>query len=254
MFGGEILSRVIAAVGLSVSLSMGTPSASFADDAAPVAAATAAKDAEPATTKDPQIALDDLELLLAPMTKEETETEAKGWFALLRAKEREITAAELDVRRKNREIAQLEKQNAPLLAGGSAIPGPQGLFGTSSIAPVRNSKPAAPAPMSGAMMNSQSCATAPGFEPIPDQRRADRAGRIDRGAGDVDADQMDDDQRQSNGEAGEAGRRERMGDAEDAHQKQERRHHFEHEGGNDSCIRRGSPRPSRSGRAPPFHP
>ena len=55
--------------------------------AAPAAAAAdakaTAKDAEPTTTKDPQIALDDLELLLAPMTKEETETEAKGWFALL---------------------------------------------------------------------------------------------------------------------------------------------------------------------------
>ena len=44
------------------------------------------------------------------MTKEETETEAKGWYALLRAKEREITVAELNVRRKNREIAQLDKQ------------------------------------------------------------------------------------------------------------------------------------------------
>ena len=73
-------------------------------------AKAAAKDAEPTTTKDPQIALDDLELMLAPMTKEETETEAKGWYSLLRAKEREITVAELDVRRKNREIAQLEKQ------------------------------------------------------------------------------------------------------------------------------------------------
>ena len=111
-FGGEILIRVIAAVGLSFALSVGPPSASCADDgAAPAAAATdAAKEAEPATTKDPQIALDDLELLLEPMTKEETETEAKGWYSLLRAKEREITVAELDVRRKNREIAQLEKQ------------------------------------------------------------------------------------------------------------------------------------------------
>ena len=44
------------------------------------------------------------------MTTEETEIEAKGWYSLLRAKEREITVAELDVRRKNREIAQLEKQ------------------------------------------------------------------------------------------------------------------------------------------------
>ena len=109
-FGGESLSRVIVAVGLSIALSMGAPSASYADDAAPAAAAADAKDAEPATTKDPQIALDDLELLLAPMTKEETETEAKGWYSLLRAKEREITVAELNVRRKNREIAQLEKQ------------------------------------------------------------------------------------------------------------------------------------------------
>src|ERR1700733_1254448 len=87
---------------------MGAASVSRADDgASPAAAASAAK---PATTKDPQIALDDLELLLEPMTKEETETEAKGWYALLRAKEREITVAELNVRRKNREIAQLDKQ------------------------------------------------------------------------------------------------------------------------------------------------
>ena len=107
------LIQFIAVAGLSFTLSVGSPSASRAEDnAAPAAADTkaAAKDAEPATTKDPQIALDDLDLLLAPMTKEETETEAKGWFALLRAKEREITVAELDVRRKNREIAQLEKQ------------------------------------------------------------------------------------------------------------------------------------------------
>src|SRR3984957_16318574 len=37
-FGGEILSRVIVAVGLSIALSMGAPSASYADDAAPAAA------------------------------------------------------------------------------------------------------------------------------------------------------------------------------------------------------------------------
>jgi hypothetical protein len=65
-----------------LALGVGPPSASRAeDDAAPAAPAAdakaAAKDAEPTTTKDPQIALDDLELLLAPMTKEETETEAK---------------------------------------------------------------------------------------------------------------------------------------------------------------------------------
>ena len=117
LIGEKRLIQLIAVAGLLLALSVGPPSASRAEDAAaPVAAAedakAAAKDAEPTTTKDPQIALDDLELLLEPMTKEETETEAKGWFALLRAKEREITVAELDVRRKNREVAQLEKQKA----------------------------------------------------------------------------------------------------------------------------------------------
>ena len=69
-----------------------------------------AKDVEPVTTKAPQIALEDLELMLAPMTKDEIAIETKGWFALVQAKEREISVAELNVRRKNREIAQLEKQ------------------------------------------------------------------------------------------------------------------------------------------------
>ena len=118
LIGDKRRVQFIAAVSLSFALSVGPPSTSRAEDAAPGAAAadaapkTAAKDAEPVTTKDPQVALDDLELLLEPMTKEETETEAKGWFAILRAKERKITVAELDVRRKNREVAQLEKQKA----------------------------------------------------------------------------------------------------------------------------------------------
>jgi small conductance mechanosensitive channel len=111
---GKRLIELIAVAGLSFALSVGPPSPSHAEDTAPAPAAAdakaAAKDAEPTTTKDPQIALDDLELLLEPMTTGETETEAKGWYSLLRAKEREITVAELDVRRKNREIAQLEKQ------------------------------------------------------------------------------------------------------------------------------------------------
>jgi small conductance mechanosensitive channel len=114
MFGNKRTGRFIAVLGLSFVLSAGFISLARADNAAPAAdtAKAAAKAAEPVTTKDPQIALDDLELLLEPMTKGEIETEVKGWFALLQAKEREITVAELDVRRKNREIAQLEKQKA----------------------------------------------------------------------------------------------------------------------------------------------
>ena len=106
---------------------MGPPLTSRAEDSAPAAAdeapMTAAKDDKPTTTKDPKIALDDLELLLEPMTEEETETEAKGWFALLRAKEREITVAELGVRRKNREVAQWWKQKAAAAALAKATEG-----------------------------------------------------------------------------------------------------------------------------------
>ena len=99
LIGDKRLVQFFAAVGLSFALSVGPPSTSRAEDSAPAAPdaapKTAANEAEPVTTKDPQIALDDLELLLEPMTKEETETEAKSWFALLRAKERGITVARL---------------------------------------------------------------------------------------------------------------------------------------------------------------
>ena len=113
MFRHGRAGEFIAILGLSFVLSAGLISSARADDAALAADAApkvAANEAEPVTTKDPQIALDDLELLLEPMTVEEIGTEAKGWFALVQAKEREISVAELDVRRKNREIAQLEKQ------------------------------------------------------------------------------------------------------------------------------------------------
>jgi small conductance mechanosensitive channel len=116
MLRDKRVTQFIAAMGLSFVLGVGLASSSRAEDAATPAAdaapKAAAKEAEPVTTKDPQIALDDLELLLEPMTAEEIGTEAKGWFALLQAKEREISVAELDVRRKNREIAQLEKQKS----------------------------------------------------------------------------------------------------------------------------------------------
>ena len=114
MFGCRRANGFIAIVGLSFVLTAGLMSSALAEDAAAPAADPApkvsAKEAEPVTTKDPQIPLDDLELLLEPMTAEEIATEAKGWFALVQAKGREISVAELDVRRKNREIAQLDKQ------------------------------------------------------------------------------------------------------------------------------------------------
>ena len=53
---------------------------------------------------------------------------------------------------------------------------------------MRQTKPAAPAPIKGAMMNSHSCATAPGFEPMPTS-----AGPIERaGLSDARRERMDD--------------------------------------------------------------
>ena len=72
LIGEKRLIQFIAVAGLLLALRVGPPSASRAEDAAaPVAAAAkaAAKDGQPTTTKDPQLALDDLELLLEPMTK-----------------------------------------------------------------------------------------------------------------------------------------------------------------------------------------
>jgi len=125
MFVRKNWPSLIAIAALSFALSAGfAPSSRAADDFKLILEPAEKSDAKgpvvevetdkaPAvTTKDPQIALDDLELLLAPMTKAELEVEAKGWFDLVRAKEREISAAELDVHRKNREIGQLEKQKA----------------------------------------------------------------------------------------------------------------------------------------------
>ena len=63
----------------------------------------------PVTTQDPEIALDDLDLMLEPMTKDETDREAKAWLGLVTAKGHEISDAELAVRRKNRELARLEQ-------------------------------------------------------------------------------------------------------------------------------------------------
>jgi small conductance mechanosensitive channel len=89
---------------LAVLVLIGSPAAKAADKDADGAILAAI------TTKDTDISLEDLTLMLEPMTRGELEAEAKGWFALLRNKVREISVAELAVNRKNREIAQLEKE------------------------------------------------------------------------------------------------------------------------------------------------
>lgn len=121
--------QVLAAVAaLTLGLSAGSPAAYAADAPAPDAAAKAApeaakKDAPKATTtSDPNVDLGDLQLLLDPLTKDEVGVEAAEWAKLLRAKVREISDAELAVRRKNREIAALKevKSAAEKVADASA--------------------------------------------------------------------------------------------------------------------------------------
>jgi small conductance mechanosensitive channel len=79
---------------------------------APAEGAKPAESAPPGTAGtigDPAIDLGDLKLLLEPLTRAELAIEANGWFGLLRAKVREVSEAELAVRRKNREIVALNK-------------------------------------------------------------------------------------------------------------------------------------------------
>ncbi|NEO62371.1 MAG: mechanosensitive ion channel [Moorea sp. SIO4G2] len=58
------------------------------------------------TTEDPTIPIEELELLLKPLTKDELEGEAQGWMFLLKTKVKELSDAEIAVKRKNRELQQ----------------------------------------------------------------------------------------------------------------------------------------------------
>ena len=66
---------------------------------------------EPAavTTGDPSIPSEELELLLKPLTKAQLLVEADAWQGLVQAKAEEISRAEIEVKRQNREIANAEQ-------------------------------------------------------------------------------------------------------------------------------------------------
>jgi small conductance mechanosensitive channel len=108
---------------IALVMSAFSPLVTFADPAQPPAAspqtpvlgnATTAEAPKPPaplaqTIADPAVDIDDLKLLIEPLTKAELEVEANGWFGLVRSKVKEISEAELAVRRKNREIATLKE-------------------------------------------------------------------------------------------------------------------------------------------------
>jgi small conductance mechanosensitive channel len=81
-------------------------SVSFSQEAEPKYAAT--------TISDPQIPVGDLELLLKPLTKSELIVEAEAWLQLLKSKVSQISAAEIQMHEKSREIEQKE-------AAGSSV-------------------------------------------------------------------------------------------------------------------------------------
>jgi small conductance mechanosensitive channel len=60
------------------------------------------------TLVDPKIDVEDLRLVIQPMTKEDLIIEADAWFKTLRAKVSQISNAELAVRRKNRELSAIK--------------------------------------------------------------------------------------------------------------------------------------------------
>ena len=65
--------------------------------------------ADAVTTRDPDIPVEQLRLLLRPLTVEELEVEARAWMLLLRAKVKEISDGEIAVRRKNLQIERRER-------------------------------------------------------------------------------------------------------------------------------------------------
>lgn len=64
------------------------------------------------TTADSTIPVDQLRLMLKPLTTDELAVEADAWLALLKAKVQEISDAELGVRRKREEIAKVKETAA----------------------------------------------------------------------------------------------------------------------------------------------
>ncbi len=62
------------------------------------------------TVSDPQIPIEDLELLLKPLTKDELIVEAEAWLELLKEKVKQISDAEIQVRQESREIDKMQAE------------------------------------------------------------------------------------------------------------------------------------------------
>ncbi len=76
------------------------------------AGAAGAENKKAVTTTDPDIPLDELELMLQPMTRDELFVEADGWLKLVREAAENLNREKLMVKRKTREIEKVESKES----------------------------------------------------------------------------------------------------------------------------------------------
>jgi small conductance mechanosensitive channel len=73
------------------------------------------------TTLDPQLPIDQLQIMVQPLVKSELEVEAEAWFELLRTKAAQIGAARLSLKKINEAIAAGDEQSARRLVRESRV-------------------------------------------------------------------------------------------------------------------------------------
>ncbi|WP_417393424.1 mechanosensitive ion channel family protein [Gimesia sp.] len=83
-----------------------------AEESKEVKPAQPAQELKPFTTIDPTIPLDQLRIMVRPLTKQELQVEADAWFKLLRNKARQIAAARLGVKKTNEAISSSDDRQA----------------------------------------------------------------------------------------------------------------------------------------------
>jgi len=64
------------------------------------------------TTIDPDVPLEQLSIMVKPLTKTELEVEAEAWFVLLRSKARQIAAARLGLKKTNESLSASDEETA----------------------------------------------------------------------------------------------------------------------------------------------
>ena len=116
----------IALVGSPLSLQR-----AYGQDAMPEAASAAETKAAPAppagdpkaaiTTKDPTMEVEDLQLLVRPLPLDELQNEAAAWMLLVKTKAKEISDAEIAIKRQNRSITKQQEAVTALETAKKAL-------------------------------------------------------------------------------------------------------------------------------------